>query len=93
MTDWTLVHLGWCSNDLLIRGRLNCQQVIDNATPPHTTIAKYKLLFHQMHTDDLENLLVFCKDLADCFRQQRSRMETDGSAVLQQYLGTELEED
>ena len=93
MTDWTLVRLGWGSNDLLIRGRINCQQIIDNATPPHTTIAKYKLLFHQMHTDDSENLLAFCKDLADCFRQQRSRIETDVFAVLQQYLGTELEED
>ena len=93
MTDWVLVHLRWCSEDLLIRGRMNCQQIIDNATPSHTTIAKYKLLFHQMHTDDSENLLAFCKDLADCFRQQRSRMETDGSAVLQQYLGTGLEED
>ena len=47
MTDWVLVHLGWCSEDLLIRGRTNSQQIIDNATLPHTTIARYKLLFHQ----------------------------------------------
>ena len=90
MTDWVIVHLGWCSEDLLVRGRINCQQIIDTAAPPHTTIARYKLLFDEMHTDDSENLLVFCKDLADCFRQQPSRMETDVSAVLQQYLGTEL---
>ena len=92
MTDCVLVHLGWCSNDLLIRGRINSQQIVDNATPPHTTIAKYKLLFSQMHTDDSENLLAFCKDLADCFRQQRVCTKTEIFPVLQQYLGTELEE-
>ena len=93
MTDWVLVHLGWCSEDLLIRVRINSQQIIDTATPPQTTIAKYKLLFDQMHTDDPEHLLAFCRDLADCFRQQRTRAETDVSPVLQRYLGTALEED
>ena len=86
------LHL-WCSEDLLIRGRINNQQIIDNAIPPHTTIAKYKLLFDQMHTDDPEHLLAFCRDLADCFRQQRSQGETDISSVLQRYLGTALEKD
>ena len=93
MTDWTLVHLGWCDEDLRIRERINNQQIIDTATPPHTTIARYKLLFDQMHADDPENLLAFCRDLATCFRQQRSREETDISPVLQRYLGTALEED
>ena len=93
MTDWTLVHLGWCSEDLLIRGRISRQQIIDTADPPHTTIARYKLLFDQRHTDDPENLLAFCRDLADCFRQQRNREETDISPVLQRYFGTTLEED
>ena len=88
MTDWMLVHLGWCSEDLRIRERIKSQQIIDNATPPHTTIAKYKLLFHQMHADDPENLLAFCKDLADCFRQQRSQEETDISPILQRHFGT-----
>lgn len=87
MTDWVLVRLGWCTEDLLIREQANCQQIIDNADPPHTTLARYKLLFNQMHTDDPENLLAFCRDLADCFRQQRNRKRTDISAVLQQYLG------
>ena len=93
MTDWTLVRLGWCDEDLRIRERVNNQQIIDTADPPHTTIARYKLLFHQMHTDNPENLLAFCRDLADCFRQQRSREETDISPVLQRYLGIALEED
>ena len=92
MTDWTLVHLGWCTEDLLIQGRINSQQIVDSANPPHATIAKYKLLFDQMHTDDSENLLAFCRDLAACFRQQRSREETDISRILQRYLGTALEE-
>ena len=92
MTDWTLVHLGWCTEDLLIQGRINSQQIVDSANPPHATIAKYKLLFDQMHTDDSENLLAFCRDLAACFRQQRSREETDISPILQRYLGTALEE-
>ena len=92
MTDWLLVHLGWCTEDLLIRERINSQQIVDSATPPHTTIARYKLLFDQMHADDPENLLTFCRDLADCFRQQRSRMETDISPVVQRYLRAELEE-
>ena len=93
MTDWVLVHLGWGSEDLRIRGRIKSQQIIDNATPPHTTIAKYKLLFDKMHADEPENLLAFCRDLAACFRQQRSREETDISPVLQRYFGTALEED
>ena len=93
MTDWVLVHLGWCSEDLLVRGRINSQQIVNNADPPHTTIAKYKLLFDRMHTEDPENLLAFCGDLADCFRQQRNRMETDISPVLQRYLGSRLEEE
>ena len=88
MTDWTLVHLGWCSEDLLVRDRIKSQQIINTATSPHTTIAKYKLLFHQMHTDDSENLLAFCRDLATCFRQQRTRKETEIRPVLQRYLGT-----
>lgn len=92
MTDWVLIHLGWCSEDLRIRERIKSQQIIDTAIPLHTTIAKYKLLFHQMHTDDPENLLAFCKDLADCFRQQRSQEETDISLALQRHLGTALEE-
>ena len=92
MTDWVLIHLGWCTEDLRIRGRINCQQIIDNADPPHTTIARYKLLFDQMHAADPETLLAFCKDLADCFRQQRNRLETDISSVLRGYLGTALEE-
>lgn len=93
MTDWVLVRLGWCTEDLLIREQTNWQRIVDTADPPHTTIAKYKLLFDQMHTDDSENLFAFCRDLADCFRQQRNREETDISAVLQRYLGTALEED
>ena len=93
MTDWVLVYLGWCTKDLLIQGRINSQQIVDTADPLHATIAKYKLLFDQMHTDDSENLFAFCKHLADCFRQQRNREETDISAVLQRYLGTALEED
>ena len=92
MTDWVLVHLGWCTEDLLIRERDNWQRIIDTADPPHTTIAKYKLLFDQMHTDDLENLFAFCKHLADCFRQQRSCLETEVLPVLERYLGTALEE-
>ena len=93
MTDWVLVHLGWCSEDLLVRGRMRNQQIIDNAIPPHTIIARYKILFDQMHADDLENLYAFCRDLADSFRQQRSREKTDVSVILQRYFGTRLEED
>ena len=93
MTDWALVHLGWCTKDLLIQGRINSQQIVDSADLPHTTIAKYKLLFDQMHTDDSENLFAFCKHLANCFRQQRNREETNIFPVLQRYLGTALEED
>ena len=87
MTDRMLVCLGWCTEDLLIREQANCQQIIDNADPPHTTLARYKLLFNQMHTDDPENLLAFCRDLADCFRQQRNRAQTEIFPVLQRYLG------
>ena len=93
MTDWVLVHLGWCSEDLLIRERVSNQKIIDNATSPHTIIARYKILFDRMYTDDSENLLAFCRDLADCFRQQRSRPETEVFPVLQGYLGTVLEDD
>lgn len=93
MTDWALVHLGWCSETLLVRGRMKNQQIIDNATPPHTIIARYKILFDQMYTDDSENLFAFCKDLADCFRQQRSRIETEVFPVLQRYLGTALKKE
>ena len=88
MTDWTLVHLGWSTEDLLIRERVNWQRIVDTTDPPHTTIARYKRLFDQMHTDDPENLLTFCRDLADCFRQQRILAETDISVVLQRYFGT-----
>ena len=86
MTDWALVHLGWCTEDLLVRERGNWQRIIDKADPPHTTLARYKLLFNQMHTADPENLLAFCRDLADCFRQQRNRLETDVFPILQRYL-------
>lgn len=92
MTDWVLVRLGWCTENLLIRGRIRNQQIIDNADPPHTTLAKYKLLFNQMHTADPENLLAFCRDLADCFRQQRNLPQTEIFPVLQRYLRAELEE-
>lgn len=92
MTDWILVHLGWCSEDLLVRGRINSQQIMDIPNSPHVTIARYKLLFFQMHTDDPENLHAFCRDLADRFRQQRSRLKTDISPVVQRYLETALEE-
>ncbi len=81
MTDRTLVHLGYCSEKLIVRERVNWQRA-------HTTIVKYKRLFDQMHTDDPENLFAFCRDLADCFRQQRILAETDISFVLQRYLGT-----
>ena len=93
MTDWTLVHLGRCTENLLVRERGNWQRTINTADPPHTTLARYKLLFDQMHTDNPENLLAFCKHLADCFRQQRTRAETDVLPVLQRYLGTALEKD
>ena len=86
MTDWVLVHLGWCSEDLLVQERINWQRIVDRPNSPHASIAKYKLLFDRMRVDDLENLLAFCRDLADCFRQQRNYMETDISPVLQQYL-------
>lgn len=93
MTDWVLVYLGWCSEDLLIRGRINSQQIIDRPNSPHATLARYKLLFHRMHANDPENLLAFCRDLADCFRQQRNCIETDISPVVQRYLETALEGD
>ncbi len=93
ITDRTLVHLGWSTTDLLIRERVNWRRIANTTTAPHTTIAKYKLLFDQMHTDDPEKLLAFCRDLAICFRQQRSRKETDISFVLQRYLETGLEKE
>lgn len=93
MTDSVLVHLGWCTEDLLIQERANWQRIVETADPPHTTIAKYKLLFDQMHTDDPENLLAFCKDLAACFHQQRGCLETDISPVLRRYLGIVLEKE
>ena len=89
MTDRTLVHLGWSTKDLLIRERVNWQRIVDTVDPLHATIAKYKLLFDQMHIDNPEKLLDFCRDLAACFRQQRSQEETDISPILQQYLETE----
>ena len=92
MTDWVLVHLGWCTEDLLIRERTNCLQIIDTPNSPHATLARYKLLFHKMHTNDPETLLAFCRDLADCFRQQRNRAQTEIFPVLQRYLRAELEE-
>ena len=93
MTDWLLVHLGWCPEDLLIQERMNWQQIIYTENLPHTIIAGYKLIFDQMQTEDPEKLLAFCRDLADCFRQQRNYVETDISPVLQRYLGAELRED
>ena len=92
MTNWILVQLGWCAEDLLDRERTNCQQILDNATPQHTTIAHYKLLFYQMHANDSDKLLAFCRDLADCFRQQRNQRQTEVYPVLQQYLGSKLAE-
>ena len=93
MTDWMLVRLGWCSEDILIQGRVNWQQIVKTGNLPHTLIAGYKLLFDEMHTNDPDKLFDFCRDLADCFRQQRSRPEVEISPVLQQYLGVEPEED
>lgn len=93
MTDWMLVRLGWCSEDLLIAGRENWQQVVKTANLPHTLIAGYKLLFDKMHTNDPDTLSDFCRDLADCFRQQRNCAEVEIAPVLQRYLGVEPEED
>ena len=92
MTNWVLVQLGWCPEDLLNRERKNCQQIVDNTSTPQATIAQYKLLFDKVHAEDSESLLAFCRDLANCFRQQRNQKEIDISPVLQQYLGTKSEE-
>lgn len=93
MTGWVLIHLGWCSEDLLVRERINWQELVETENPPYTTIAGYKLLFDEMYTDDPENLFAFCRDLADCFYEQQNQKETDIFPVLQHYLGIELEED
>ncbi len=87
MTDLTLVRLGWCSEDLLIHGRVNWQEIIETANLPHTLIAGYKLIFDKMHTNEPERLFAFCRNLADCFRQQRTCMEIEISPVLERYLG------
>jgi len=92
MTDRTLVRLGWCTEDMLIRGRIDRQRTIDDGRLPHTTIARYQLLFDQIDTSDPDKLLAFCRDLADCFRQQRNRRRTEVFPVLRRYLGTKLEE-
>ena len=86
MTDWVLVHLGWCSEDLLIRERTNWQQTLETANLPHTLIAGYKLRFDKIYTNDPERLFDFCRDLAACFRQQQGCKEIDVSPVLLQYL-------
>jgi hypothetical protein len=93
MTGWVLVHLGWCSEELLVRERADWQEMAETEEPPYTTIAIYKLLFDEMYTDDPENLFAFCRDLAYCFHEQRNREETDILPVLQHYFGAELEED
>ena len=93
MTDWMLVHLGWCSEDILIQGRMDWQRIVRTGNLPHTLIAGYKLLFDKMHTNDPDRLFDFCRDLADCFRQQRSCAAVEISPVLQRYLGLESEED
>ena len=93
MTGWVLVYLGWCSEDLLVRERADWQEMTETEDPPYTTIAIYKLLFDEMYTDNPENLFAFCRDLADCFYQQRSREEIDILPVLQHYLEVESEED
>lgn len=87
MTNWTLVALGWCSEDLLIRERANWQQTLETANLPQTLIAGYKLHFHKMHINDPERLFDFCRDLAACFRKQQGCKEIDVSSVLLQYLG------
>ena len=88
MTNWILVKLGWCSEDLLIRERANWQQTLETANLPHTLIAGYKLHFDNMHTEDPEYLFNFCRDLAACFREQQGYKEIDVSHVLMRYLGT-----
>ena len=93
MTGWVLVHLGWCSEELLVRERADWQEIIDTEDSPYTIIAGYKILFDQMYTDDAEHLFALCRDLADCFHAQRNREETDVLPVLHHYLGIELEED
>ncbi len=93
MTDLMIGRLGWCNADFLIQGRANWQEIVKTANLPHKLIAEYKLRFHKMYTNDPDRLFDFCRDLATCFRQQRSREKTDISPVLQQYLGTVLKED
>ncbi len=93
MTDWMLVRLEWCSENLLVQGRKDWQQVVKTKNLPHTLVAGYKLLFDKMHTDDPDGLSDFCRDLADCFRQQRNCAEVEIAPVLQEYLGITSEED
>ena len=93
MTSWILVHLGWCSEDLWVQEQVSWQEIAETEDPPYTAIAIYKLLFDEMYTDNPENLFAFCRDLADCFYQQRNREEIDILPILQHYLGIELAED
>ena len=87
MTDLTLVRLGWCRRNLLTHGRVDWQEMVETANLPHTLIAGYKLIFHKMYTNEPERLFAFCRDLADCFRQQRNCTEIEISPVLELYLG------
>ena len=93
MTGWVLVYLGWCNKELLIQERISWQEMAETEDPPYTTIAIYKLLFDEMYTDNPENLFAFCRDLANCFYQQRNREEIDVLPVLQHYLEIEGEAD
>ena len=93
MTSWILVHLRWCSEDLWVQEQVSWQEIAETEDPPYTAIAIYKLLFDEMYTDNPENLFAFCRDLADCFYQQRNREEIDILPILQHYLGMELAED
>ena len=93
MTDWMLVHLGWCNESLLIQERVSWEQIVKTENLPDTLIAGYKLLFDKMHTNDPDRLFDFCRDLAECFRQQRDSAEVEIAPVLQRYLGVESEED
>lgn len=93
MTGWVLAYLGWCSEDLLVQEQANWLEIVETEEPPYTTIAKYKLLFDEMYAVEPENLFAFCRDLANCFHQQRNRVEIEIFPVMQQYLGIEPEED
>ena len=93
MTGWVLVYLGWCSEDLLVQERVSWLEMAETEDPPYTTIAIYKLLFDDMYVVEPENLFAFCRDLANCFRQQCNREEIDILPVLQHYLGIEVEEE